>query len=68
MTRLRLVIARSEADESITAHGLAQHEEFCRLVLDGQVDQAKENATERPDAAERGLLFHNIGPGMRVSF
>lgn len=67
MTRLRLVIVRQEADESITAHGLSQHEEFCRLVLDGKVDQAKANLAERLDAAERGLLSHNIGPGMRVT-
>ncbi|WP_171814382.1 GntR family transcriptional regulator [Arthrobacter dokdonensis] len=66
MTRLRLVIARREADESITAHGLAQHEEFCRLVLAGQVEQAKANLAERLDAAERGLQSHHIGPGMRV--
>ncbi len=67
MTRLRLVIARQEADERITAHGLAQHEEFCRLVLSGEVDQAKANLAERLDAAEQDVLSYNIGPGMRVS-
>lgn len=67
MTRLRLVIVRQEADESVTAHGLAQHEEFCRLVLEGRVEEAKSNLAERLDAAEQGMLSHNIRPGMRIS-
>lgn len=67
MTRLRLVITQREADERITAQRLTQHEEFCRLVLDGQVDQAKANLAERLNAAEQNLLSYNISPGMRVS-
>ncbi|MDO5743139.1 MAG: GntR family transcriptional regulator [Micrococcaceae bacterium] len=67
MTRLSLVIARQEADEHITSHGLAQHEEFCRLVQAGQVNEAKANLAERLDEAEQGLLSHNIRPGMRIN-
>lgn len=67
MTRLRLVITQREADERITAQRLTQHEEFCQLVLDGQVDQAKANLAERLNAAEQNLLSYNISPGMRVS-
>ncbi len=58
MTRLRLAMTRAESAEPNLAAELQTHQDFCQLILDGDVEGARANLTCRLDRAEQDLLAH----------
>lgn len=66
MTQLRLAMTRAERAEPNLAAELQTHQDFCQLILDGDIEGAKANLTRRLDAAEQDLLAHADPPASQT--